>query len=148
MPHRLCLAAAAAGLAALLLTGCSGSDGPPTDEPTTLHPTHSPTGQASSTSEEPGEQAADLHSAVEDLAERLDIPADDIQAGPLESVTWPDGSLGCPRAGQSYPQVLTDGYRVILTAQGHDYAYHAGPEGEWFYCAHPVDPVGSGPARS
>src|SRR5699024_863361 len=38
MRHRLCLAAAAAGLAAMLLAGCDGGDGPPKDEPSTPHP--------------------------------------------------------------------------------------------------------------
>src|SRR5690625_133291 len=141
MRHRLCPAAAAAGLAVLLLTGCNGSDGPPPEEPSTVHPTSAPTSQTPTATEEPSEPATNVSSAVENLAERLDIPADDIQVGPLEPVTWSDGSLGCPRPGQSYPQALTDGYRVVLTAGGQEYAYHAGADGELFYCADPQEPA-------
>ncbi len=40
-----------------------------------------------------------------------------------ESVTWPDGSLGCPVPGEMYVQVLTPGYRLVFEADGvrHDY---------------------------
>ena len=147
MRHRLWPAVAAAALAAMLLAGCDGGDGPPPEEPSTLHPSSSPTSRPSTPTGEAGEPATNVRSAVEDLAERLKIPAADIQAGPLEPVTWSDGSLGCPQPGQSYPQVLTDGYRLILTADGQEYAYHSGADGELFYCADPQHPA-STPATS
>src|SRR5699024_6528064 len=148
MRHRLRPAIAAAGLAVLLLTGCDGSDGSggaPSEEPSTVQPTSAPTSQTPTPTEEPGEPATNVRSAVENLAERLDIPADDIQAGPLEPVTWSDGSLGCPRPGQSHPQALTDGYRVILTAGGQEYAYHAGA-GAVSHAAPPQEPASTADA--
>src|SRR5699024_10755853 len=95
-------------------------------------------------SPEPTEGATpptNVQQAIDDLADELGVDAAAIQAGPLEQVTWSDGSLGCPEPGMSYPQVLTDGYRVILTAEGEEYAYHAGEDEELFHCTDPVDPV-------
>ena len=151
MRHPLSTAVALAALATGLLAGCDGTGDEPQDTPTTLHPTSSPAGpgeeptEPTQPSEEPtddsGQVPQDVQSAIDDLAQRLGVPAADIQAGGLEPVTWPDGSLGCPSPGQSYPQVLTDGYRLMLTADGQEYAYHAGEDGELFYCADPTEPV-------
>src|SRR5699024_10993245 len=62
MRHRLCLAAAVAGLAAMLLAGCDGGAGPPKDEPSTPHPSTSdpatsPTSQTPTPTHDPGEPA-------------------------------------------------------------------------------------------
>ena len=43
-----------------------------------------------------------------------------------EAVTWNDGSLGCPEAGQAYTQALVDGYQVILEVGGERYDYRVG----------------------
>src|SRR5699024_7682348 len=103
-------------------------------------PTKSPTPSDSSA---PADDSAGpaVQEAVADLAERLGVSSADIQAGSLQSVTWPDGSLGCPSPGQSYPQALTEGYRLVLTAQGKEYEYHAGADGDLFYGADPGEPA-------
>src|SRR5690606_40580781 len=49
--------------------------------------------------------------AVEDLAERLGVDPEAIEVGPLEEVTWSDGSIGCPQPGQHYTQALEPGER-------------------------------------
>src|SRR5690625_5192854 len=141
MRHPLSTAVALAALATGLLAGCDGTGDEPQDTPTTLHPTSSPAGPGEEPTDDSGQVPHDVQSAIDDLAQRLGVPAADIQAGGLEPVTWPDGSLGCPSPGQSYPQVLTDGYRLTLTADGQEYAYHAGEDGELFYCADPTEPV-------
>jgi hypothetical protein len=61
-----------------------------------------------------------------DLAERLAIEPRSITVLSAEMVTWPDGSLGCPRPGVSYPQVLVDGSLIVLRAGGQTYSYHGG----------------------
>ena len=64
--------------------------------------------------------------AIADLAKRLDITADQIEAVRVESVEWPDTSLGCPQPGQAYAQVITPGQIVVLSANGQEYEYHTG----------------------
>ncbi|HIZ37653.1 MAG TPA: hypothetical protein H9815_17900 [Candidatus Ruania gallistercoris] len=148
MHHRLATVLLAGALAGLVAGCADGSD--PEDAPTTLQPTDTgpesteppdqPTDSPAPT-DDATDPPGDVQEAVADLADRLGVPVADIDAGPLEAVTWPDGSLGCPQPGSSYPQVLTDGYRVMLTTDGDEYAYHAGEDGELTYCADPVDPV-------
>lgn len=72
-----------------------------------------------------GEVPAGLVGAAgADLAARIGA---DAAAGAevvvAESVTWPDGSLGCPVPGEMYVQVLTPGYRLVFEVDGvrHDY---------------------------
>lgn len=58
------------------------------------------------------------------LAKELGIQVDAVKLVQLEAVEWNDGSLGCPKPGVMYLQVITPGYRVILEAQGKQYTYH------------------------
>ncbi len=62
--------------------------------------------------------------AVADLAGRLGLPESAITVRSVESVDWPDASLGCPQPGMMYAQVITPGYRIVLEAGGKRYEYH------------------------
>ena len=55
----------------------------------------------------------------------------------VETITWPDGAMGCPKAGMNYTQALVEGYRVVLEANGRKYSYHGRKGGDPFYCANP-----------
>ena len=74
--------------------------------------------------------------AKADLAERTGIPEDEITLESFELVTWPDASLGCPKPGMQYAQVLVDGYLIMLRAHLGIYNYHGGgyPDGGPFLC--------------
>jgi hypothetical protein len=63
--------------------------------------------------------------AREDLARRLSLPSNAVRLVSVESVKWPDASLGCPQPDQMYAQVITPGFRVVLKAAGQVYTYHA-----------------------
>jgi hypothetical protein len=76
--------------------------------------------------------------AITDLAGRLGIALTDITLVSSEAVEWSDGSLGCPQPGMMYPQVITEGVRVILGAGGKQYAYHGDTQGKLFYCENPT----------
>ena len=43
-----------------------------------------------------------------------------------ESVTWPNGALGCPKPGMAYTQALVDGMRVVVEVDGTTYDYRFG----------------------
>lgn len=85
-----------------------------------------------------GEQAilpADLLARlVSDLAARTGSDPSAITLIGAEAVIWNDGSLGCPQPGMVYPQVLIEGYRVILRAGDRDYDYRIGKGGSFVLC--------------
>jgi hypothetical protein len=72
--------------------------------------------------------------AVADLAVRLSIDASTIETISASSVTWPDGSLGCPQPGMNYTQVLVDGTKIELAVDGTAYSYHSGGSRSPFLC--------------
>jgi len=62
--------------------------------------------------------------AVTALARDLAIDAAAITFVSAAAVEWNDSSLGCPKPGLSYLQVITPGYRMVFEAQGRTYEYH------------------------
>ena len=60
-----------------------------------------------------------------DLAGRLGLSAESFQLTRAEAVEWPDSSLGCPKPGLMYSQIVTPGYLIVLEANGQAYEYHA-----------------------
>jgi hypothetical protein len=72
--------------------------------------------------------------AVADLSQRTGLAAGEVTVVSGEAVEWPDGSVGCPKPGMMYPQVITPGYKLVLSAGGQTYNYHASDRGEFFLC--------------
>jgi hypothetical protein len=72
--------------------------------------------------------------AVADLAARLSISPADITVVTARPTTWPDSSIGCPKPGMQYLQVLVDGALVELFAGGQTYSYHSGDDGRPSLC--------------
>ena len=62
--------------------------------------------------------------ARQDLARRLGLKAEAVKVVSLEGVEWRDTSLGCPKPGMMYAQVITPGFKVVLKAEGKTYEYH------------------------
>jgi hypothetical protein len=71
----------------------------------------------------PAAEAA-VAAAKANLADSLSVAGEEILVTSIEAVEWSDSSLGCPRPGMMYLQVITPGFRVILQAQGQAYEYH------------------------
>lgn len=59
------------------------------------------------------------------LAQDLALAEADIAVVAVEENEWRDSSLGCPKPGVNYLQVITPGYKIMLTAQGKSYEYHS-----------------------
>ena len=59
------------------------------------------------------------------LAGKLDVAANDLTLVRSNATEWPDPSLGCPRPGMVYPQVITPGYEITFEHDGSSYAVHA-----------------------
>jgi hypothetical protein len=81
--------------------------------------------------------AATVEFAAADLATRLQVDREAIEVVDAQVVTWPDGSMGCPRPGEMYTQALIEGSRLILGTNGRTriHIYHAGADGKPFLCA-------------
>ena len=64
--------------------------------------------------------------AKSDLAGRLGVSGSAITVISAKLVSWSDASLGCPKPGMEYAQVLTDGSLIVLSHGGMEYRYHTG----------------------
>ncbi len=78
-----------------------------------------------------------ITSARSDLAQRINGVETDIKVMEARQVTWRDSSLGCPRPGLMYGQVLTSGVAIELWVNDKSYHYHAKTGGQPFYCENP-----------
>ncbi len=76
--------------------------------------------------------------ARKDLAGRLSASEESIELLGIEEVVWPDASLGCPRPGKVYPQVMKDGFLIRLRLQKRVYRYHGSQGGAPFLCESPA----------
>ncbi len=65
----------------------------------------------------------------------VQILAEDVTVKSVESREWRDASLGCPREGMMYAQVITPGYLIELTAKGKVYEFHTNQNTAVVLCA-------------
>jgi hypothetical protein len=73
----------------------------------------------------PGSEA--LITRVKEMLTQLPemgIRMDDIEPVTVEARQWRDSSLGCPRQGMIYNQVITPGYLIVLIANDRVYEFH------------------------
>jgi hypothetical protein len=111
-------------LLALTLAACGRPGTSPPDTDTAGDP--SPSGSASPGISAPeGIPDAVWAAILADLERQTGGPAVP-EVVSADAVTWNDGSLGCPEAGQAYTQALVDGYQVILEVDGERYDYRVG----------------------
>ena len=75
-----------------------------------------------------------VEKVLEDAARRTGMKVDELKVLSAESVTWSDGSLGCPQPGMMYTQALVPGYRVRIAAAGKVMDYHASARGGFSLC--------------
>jgi hypothetical protein len=59
-----------------------------------------------------------------ELAQHLQIAPDEITVTSSESRTWSDSSMGCGKPGTMAATVITEGYAIALSAQGHEHNVH------------------------
>ena len=99
----------------------AGDIGSPT--PTEGSPT--PTAESTGVSLESDQVAADLAAlAQRRVAQELNLPVRRVEIVEVEVYIWPDTSLGCPLAGQTYTPATVDGYRIVLSAGDRKYIFH------------------------
>lgn len=97
-----------------------------------LVPTQAPAEGGSAPFDQNSQQMTDL--AIQALANDLQIDAGSITVNTVEPRRWNDGSLGCPRPGAVYPQVITSGYLIVLETDGQLYEYHTDRDRQVIRC--------------
>ena len=105
----------------LILTACT----PlliPTPDPTQMSP-GMPTPVSSPTLQE-SIRLKTVELAIMDLSIRISMKPESVTMISVESMLWPDSSLGCPQPNETYAQVQTEGYLVRLEAIDKIYEYH------------------------
>jgi hypothetical protein len=127
---------------AVVTSACTGLAGRSDDR---IEPINSR--EAGRTSMPPtGAVPSDLVDAItDDAAERANVQPEEVAVLSAESVTWSDGSLGCPEPGMMYTQALVPGYRVVVEAGGTQMSFHASERGDFRFCANPNAPMESNP---
>jgi len=77
-----------------------------------------------------------IERAKAEVADLARSSAASVQVVSVEGVDWSDSSLGCPKAGMMYAQVITPGYKIVLEAAGRTYEFHTtqNPEGPLVRC--------------
>ncbi|MBA2718228.1 MAG: hypothetical protein H0U52_03145 [Chloroflexi bacterium] len=123
---------AAAGFAALLV-GCSGS-GSSASRPS--EPASAPSSLPSAATAP--ELKPILDPVVADAAKRLAVEAAEVSVVTMESTTWSDGALGCPKEGELYTQALVDGHHIVVTARGTSLDYRVTGPGAFRLCENPA----------
>jgi hypothetical protein len=123
---------ASAVLAVVALAGCASSaaqSAPPATRPSTSAPTvEAPSLPVSTTA--PGTLPdATLATIVADAATVAGVDPASVTVVSVKPVTWMDGSLGCPKPGVMYTQVVVPGFRVIVKAGERTLDYRVGRAG-------------------
>ena len=63
------------------------------------------------------------------LADELKVEEGNFKLDSSEGMAWSDASLGCPKEGMAYAQVITPGYKLIFNLAGTSHAVHTNSDG-------------------
>jgi hypothetical protein len=72
---------------------------------------------------------------LQDAATQLGVDPSALTVTDIETVDWPDSSLGCPEDGGVYAQVVSPGYRITVTDGATTLEYHTGLNDAFVLCA-------------
>ena len=69
--------------------------------------------------------AAELSAlAIRRVSQQNDLASDTVELVDIFPVKWQDSSLGCPRDGQTYTDLQSDGYRIVVSDGETSYLFH------------------------
>jgi hypothetical protein len=66
-----------------------------------------------------------VQKAKQDLAGRLGISENEIETGSVNDTEFPNMSLGAPAAGEMSAQMISNGWKIRLSAKGKSFEYRA-----------------------
>jgi hypothetical protein len=115
-------------------TGAAGSPSadtpavPLTTEPVTAAPA-TPTAAATTTTTPavsiPAQANAAVDQARQAAATKAGVTLADVTVSSVTAVNWPTSALGCPQPGIMYSQLVTPGYKIVVSANGQSFEYHS-----------------------
>jgi hypothetical protein len=70
-----------------------------------------------------------VDAALRDAAAHLGVSATDLKVDQAESREWGDSSLGCPKPGLMYSQIVTPGFVITISGAGKQLEYHSDTRG-------------------
>jgi hypothetical protein len=79
-------------------------------------------------------QAAAVSAATRAAAALLSVSVAEVDVQLVEARQWPDASLGCPRPGLMYAQVITPGFVVVVRGADKHLEYHTDTRGRVVLC--------------
>ena len=125
---RLSLISLSVIAAMLLITGCATNDNSSLTEPTL---TNRPPLEASPDNHQTPTHELDRVKklASTSLSSQLEIREISLTPIGIELIDWPDASLGCPKPGYLYAQVITPGYRITFDLNGVIHKIHSTLDG-------------------
>ena len=91
----------------------------------------------------PPQLAVMIEAVILHLSGQTNREVDEINFVSADSVTWPNGGLGCPAEGLNYIDVMVEGSRITLEAGGQIYIFHT-DGGRNFVLCEAGRPVSSG----
>jgi len=112
----------------------------PTEEATEEATVVASEGITPEVTEEPAEEATPDATSIaaqvsQMLAQQLQISPDQVEVVSAEPVDWPDACLGVTSADIMCAQVITPGYRIVLSVDGKQYEYHTNGDGSYVQLA-------------
>lgn len=122
--------------ALVVVCGCSAASSSPGGQGS-LTPSSDQPGASRPAASGSGLPATITDPIVVEVAGLAGVPIDQVTVVSAEAVTFPDGSLACPEPGMAYSQVVTDGYKVVVTAGGKTYDYRGTGPGTFRRCTNP-----------
>lgn len=81
-----------------------------------------------------GAVPSEVEGVVRDAAGRLGVAPGAVAVVRVEPRDWSDSSLGCPREGEFYAQVITPGYLIVVEGNGEELEYHTDEAGNFVFC--------------
>lgn len=94
----------------------------------------SPNGSAAAVIGDLSAQSQVVVQSIAQIAAQTGVQVSDLQLQSAEATEWSDGSLGCPDPATSYIQVITSGYKVVLTDGTRTYDIHTSDSGNAVWC--------------
>ena len=128
--------------AVIMCAACgAGRASPLPTVPVTLAPTPRPPDAPPTTLVAPPGVPAAIFESVQDEASRLaGVPVDQLELVRADPITWPNGSLGCPKPGEMYTQALASGFWIVFREGTETYDFRVGRDGSFSRCELPGIP--------